>query len=747
MAEKIKIAELSINSDEVVKSLQDTKGAITDLTSAQKDLKDAGEENSKQFIKNESNLKSLKSEYGQQVKVLQATTNANVKMNLALEKEVKSLDGAAKNNKELRTIRNQINATTKEGAAAVEEINKKIDNNTDFIKKNSSALEKQKQNVGNYEGALKKARLGAIAFGTALKAAGIGLIVAGVAKLTEAFGRNQKIMNVVNTAFNAIGIVFDKVVGTIVDTVGAVRQATGGFDALGKVVGGLLTLAITPLKLSFYGIKLALNEAALAWENSFFGDKDPTTIKSLNLAIFETKVAIGEVASDAIEAGSNIKTNFAEAIGEVGSLGSAIGTAVGNIDFSNVIGDAKALTEARNNIEALIIAQEGLVAQSEREAEQLRQKRDDERNSIQERIAFSDQLAVKLEEQSKAEQALVALRLKNAQQEANLNKGNIELQNEVSRIRNEQAEVEARIEGQRSEQLAARNGLRNEELAILAEFNAKKLELEAQVQDQLLQKEIERQEAKVERDYENQLLELENLQINAEQKLELESLLLQNRNLALADIRRKDNLETLKEEEEYEKGRVALKMQTLDAIIGLAGAESGIGKAALVAKQVLLAKELILEAKKTLAFSGQAVARSTVAVAEGTAQTAKVGFPQNIPLLIGYAVQAAGIIGAIKQAVGASKSAPKAADGMLVGASHAEGGIHIEAEGGEAIINKRSSAMYRPLLSAINEVGGGKKFAQGGIVGSTSVGSNSSIIDYDAIAEAMSRMPPRPTFG
>lgn len=101
----------------------------------------------------------------------------------------------------------------------------------------------------------------------------------------------------------------------------------------------------------------------------------------------------------------------------------------------------------------------------------------------------------------------------------------------------------------------------------------------------------------------------------------------------------------------------AAKQASLDNVIAIAGAESGVGKAAFIAKQVLAAREMLMEASKTIAFSSQAVARSTVAVAQGSAETAKVGFPQNIPLLIGYAVQAAGIISAVKQAVSSAKSA------------------------------------------------------------------------------------------
>lgn len=98
------------------------------------------------------------------------------------------------------------------------------------------------------------------------------------------------------------------------------------------------------------------------------------------------------------------------------------------------------------------------------------------------------------------------------------------------------------------------------------------------------------------------------------------------------------------------------KAKAVDAAISLFGAETAAGKAALIAKQLLAAQEMISEARKTITFSSLVAARSTAAVAEGTAQTAKIGFPQNIPMLIGYALQAVGIIGAISSAVGKSKS-------------------------------------------------------------------------------------------
>lgn len=64
--------------------------------------------------------------------------------------------------------------------------------------------------------------------------------------------------------------------------------------------------------------------------------------------------------------------------------------------------------------------------------------------------------------------------------------------------------------------------------------------------------------------------------------------------------------------------------------------------------------------------------------------------------------------------------------GMFQGNSHANGGVKFrvggrihEAEGGEAIINKRSTSMFRPMLSAINSYNGnGVKFADGGLLNS-----------------------------
>ena len=151
-----------------------------------------------------------------------------------------------------------------------------------------------------------------------------------------------------------------------------------------------------------------------------------------------------------------------------------------------------------------------------------------------------------------------------------------------------------------------------------------------------------------------------------EQKLEIETVGLSEGDKAKiqsdADFNDLILYQQQKADDEYTQAVLENKMKldearlnSLDNLIYIAGAESNVGRALLIAKQIMLAKELFLEAKKTITFSAQAAARSTVAIAEGTAQTAKVGFPQNIPLLIGYAAQAAGIISAIVSATSKAK--------------------------------------------------------------------------------------------
>ena len=186
----------------------------------------------------------------------------------------------------------------------------KVDDQVKDLNKNSKGA------VGGF----KKMGTAAKGLGTAFKAAGIGLVVAGLVALKEAFSSNQETANKFSEVMETISIVFQKTVGAIIDAVKATSEANGGFKALGKVMGGIIDLALAPFQAAFFGIKLGVLEAQLIWEKSVFGSGDVTEIKRLNKAIDETQESLIGVGTSVLEAGGEIINNLGAAIDEVTTL-------------------------------------------------------------------------------------------------------------------------------------------------------------------------------------------------------------------------------------------------------------------------------------------------------------------------------------------------------------------------------------------------------------------------------------------
>ena len=93
----------------------------------------------------------------------------------------------------------------------------------------------------------------------------------------------------------------------------------------------------------------------------------------------------------------------------------------------------------------------------------------------------------------------------------------------------------------------------------------------------------------------------------------------------------------------------------LDAIGQFADAESGIGKALLIAKQALALQETLLDLKR-ITFKGQkAVAEAGVSASQNVAESSKIGFPQNIITIAAAIAQGIGIIRSVKKAVSKTK--------------------------------------------------------------------------------------------
>jgi hypothetical protein len=310
-----------------------------------------------------------------------------------------------------------------------------------------------KDTTSGTENGFKKIKTAAIGVGTALKAAGIGLIISSFVALKTAFEQNQEVATTFSAVIETISIVFNKTVGAVISAAKASYEATGGFNALAKVMGGLLNIVLAPLKLTFFSLKLGIQELQLVWEKSFFGDKDPKTIKELRKNIKATEKDIVDVGKSVVKSGKDIYNNFGEAIGEVVDLGKRSIEEVSKVSISAAYEQGKALVNAKNSAAIAAAQQSLLIEKYDIQAEKLRQIRDEERNSITERIKANNDLKAVLENQEKAMIAQASLQVQAAQLEYNKAKTT---ENQVALL-DAQANkigVLAQIEGLRSEQLA-----------------------------------------------------------------------------------------------------------------------------------------------------------------------------------------------------------------------------------------------------------------------------------------------------
>jgi len=320
------------------------------------------------------------------------------------------------------------------------------------------------------EKSTKSAKGTATAFGSignALKSLGIiSVISAAFNFFREVLSKNQKVADSVGAVFSTISTVISTLIDIVVDVTSEVGKSSNGFQALGKVISGLLTLAITPLKVAFQGIKLIINEVALAFEESPFGDGDQETIKNLTKNIDDAKKSLAETGENAIQAGKDIFNNFGEAASSVVDVVSGVVNKAKKINVTAIYEQSKATIALQNSAKIAEAQLQGLVEKYDRQAEQLRQVRDDEFKSIDERIAANDKLKNVLNEQEKAQKALAMQRVAAAQAELAQNKTSTDLQAAVITAQNEVAAVEAQIAGLRSEQLVNATALTKEKLAL-----------------------------------------------------------------------------------------------------------------------------------------------------------------------------------------------------------------------------------------------------------------------------------------
>lgn len=155
---------------------------------------------------------------------------------------------------------------------------------------------------------------------------------------------------------------------------------------------------------------------------------------------------------------------------------------------------------------------------------------------------------------------------------------------------------------------------------------------------------------------------------------------------------------------------------------------------ATTANTVATTGNTVATAGNTVTSAGNAIVKTAEGAASGVASGAKLPFPANLIAVITIVATFVGILASIKAMLAGRKQAEAdaggssagasaatgskfAKGGLLDGPSHAQGGIKTrfgELEGGEYVINKKSTQSFMPLLNAINQAGN-RKYAAGGM--------------------------------
>lgn len=338
---------------------------------------------------------------------------------------------------------------------------------TAALSENAKAGKKQVGVLKKVKGAVGSLGKGFKGLGLVFKGLGFGILIKLAGDLVEKFKENQIVTDALAMVSETLSIVLNQIIDVFKPIIERVNEATGGFDALGKVLGGALTIAVNVIVGAIQGIVLGVQKAQLAWEDSFLGGKDPEKIKQLQADIDATSEKLVKTGENIKNAGKQIGDNFVEALGEVGTLAQGIAEGVSEVvekvDIKQAAADAKRLVASQKNFELLALQQQRLVEKYDLQAEQQRQIRDDETLSIAERIQANVELGKVLEDQSEAEKASVQSRIDAIQQEINLKGKSVERTNELYDLNTELLAIDAKVAGFKSEQLTNTNALLKEQ--------------------------------------------------------------------------------------------------------------------------------------------------------------------------------------------------------------------------------------------------------------------------------------------
>lgn len=373
--------------------------------------------------------------------------------------------------------------------------------NLDEFQKEYSKLEKEVQgqnkatadSIKNIEGSSKSAVKGIKAIGASIKAIGIGLLIAAFAKLKEVFEENQKVADFFNITFEALSLAFndffnflDKNAGTVIDYFKAIfSDPVQAVKNLGNAIkDNIIERFNSALEVAGY-LGSALKKL---FTGDFAGALDDA--KSAGQEFVDVLTGVDDSANKIADAVSGAVDATSKYVGET-------------------IKAAKSTVELNKAAEMSAVTLQGIIEKYDRQAELLRQTRDDETKTIAERQKANDDLLKVLELQS--EKMLEQANNIEAAAQAQFNKnGNDANAIALQQAKNEKLAIEAQITGFISEQKSNANALDRESI-----------ELTQSQKDAEAERAISQQEFLAEQ-IEGEYLKLEALKNAAEQEEQIE---------------------------------------------------------------------------------------------------------------------------------------------------------------------------------------------------------------------------------
>lgn len=726
MADKDIELTLKINANQTIQPLKDTETGLKRVDKAHKNYNETLDEQGQYIRKLNKNKRELAKIQDLEAQAANSAEGSYDQLSAQYRLNVIALN-------KVNTEVGEATDETLELVAATAEMRLKMD--AAKVATNDFSLR-----VGNYKDEMKAAngvtaklgvvgkhtfksvgKVGKVALkgiGTALKGMGIGLIIAGLSALWEAVKKNQKVMDAFKTVVNAVGLVIRPVIDGIGDLIEGISSGSKEFDAIGKVIKGLINLALIPLKISFNQIKLGIQFIILGWlevKKALGGDVDNGRIEQLRKDIDKTKESTKALVEEAKGSVKSIVSNVGEAIGEIGDLGSKVADGMKQAVEDVKNGAARAATEAAKALELLDAEQEKLKLQFQKRAEVYRQGRDDESKQIADRIIDNENLGKVLLEQANSEAEAVNKKIK-AQLMLNKIEGDtIEGQKRIAELRNELIEIDERITSQQSEQLTNLNALNKEKLELEKAFLIAKQELTNDLALEAAATEEERELLKAEQDAEKKALELENMILEAEERTELEALLLEQKENTLQEI--KDKYIDINKKKQADADKAELKAQETKNKLK-ESAENSIVKSLLNLSETLFGKTKAAALAGLVVEKGAAIGKIFANLGIANAKSVAASPLTAGQPWVGINTVSAGLSTAAvvaEAAKGANEiNKPKLArGGYHYGATHAGGGIDlgaVEVQNREFTVN--SNTMNNPQLRGIvetaNAIGNGE---------------------------------------